>query len=61
MDMKVAEREYTIADLVAEPGGFEAVRNRIVALRRRGLDAAADAIEHELDNPSAPDDRPDWL
>ncbi|MFI9534836.1 hypothetical protein ACIG56_16485 [Nocardia fusca] len=38
----------SVADIAAQPGGLEALRRRVHELRSRGVDFAANAIEHEM-------------
>ncbi|NUP29593.1 MAG: hypothetical protein HOQ36_05200 [Nocardia sp.] len=40
--------EVSVADIAAQPGGIEALRRRVHELRSRGVDFAANAIEHEM-------------
>ncbi|GGL06128.1 hypothetical protein [Nocardia jinanensis] len=38
----------SVADIAAQPGGIEALQRRVHELRSRGVDFAANAIEHEM-------------
>lgn len=38
----------SLADIAAQPGGVEALQRRVHELRARGVDFAANAIEHEM-------------
>ncbi|MGW5385964.1 hypothetical protein [Nocardia sp. NPDC003963] len=40
--------QVSVADIAAQPGGIEALRRRVHELRSRGVDFAANAIEHEM-------------
>lgn len=38
----------SVADIAAQPGGVEALHQRVHELRSRGVDFAANAIEQEM-------------
>lgn len=41
-------RRISVADIAAQPGGFEALQRRVHELRSNGIDFAANAIEREM-------------
>ncbi|GGK61593.1 hypothetical protein [Nocardia camponoti] len=43
-----ARFRLSVADIAAQPGGIDALVQRIVELRSRGMDFAAKAIEAEM-------------
>lgn len=46
----MVERACGIADIVTDPGGVQAVRDRIARLRSRRLHIAAYEVERELES-----------
>ncbi|WP_459545046.1 hypothetical protein [Nocardia sp. X0981] len=47
-EMRRPTGRISVADIAAQPGGIEALRRRVHELRSRGVDFAANAIEHEM-------------
>ncbi|GAB2443911.1 hypothetical protein ACFRAQ_07440 [Nocardia sp. NPDC056611] len=41
-------QRISVADIAAQPGGFEALQRRVHELRSSGIDFAANAIESEM-------------